>query len=67
MSLYNWGEPHTNHYYEKKCTTYVCMYVCIRDTSNTCFAHVCMRAPPELNQMHVYIYGWSAVPACGTA
>ena len=50
------SEPHTNRYYKKKHTTYVCMYVCIRDTSNTCFAHACMCAPPELNQTHVYIY-----------
>ena len=43
--VYDWGEPHTNHSYEKiAIAMYVCMYVCMyvyyvcSDTSSTCLS-----------------------------
>ena len=35
------SEPHTNRVYEKIAVLlYVCMYVCVRDTSSTCFSRM---------------------------
>ena len=48
--MFYWGEPHTNRYYEKiAILMYVCVCVCVRDTSSMC----CTRARVVDNHFHL--------------